>query len=257
MKQICLATISLVTVITCSLLLSLWLLAAPTGNCGENITYTITDGSLVLEGSGSITDYTPSTLPWLEEAGTITSITIPEGITYIGVDAFLNLSVTQVTIPESVILISSHALGYTYADEVYTPIEGFTIIGKQGSAAETYAAENGFLFEAIEDPLPSGECGTEATWELSKDGILTITGNGPMDNYANSSVTPWYEYITEKDGFCVTSVVITEGITTIGNHAFADCRKLTSVSLPSSLTSIGTGACAANRIHPRSCFNHR
>jgi len=245
MKRIGLITLSIVTIITFTLLFSTLLLAAPSGSCGESITYTITDGSLVLEGSGSITDYTPSTLPWLEEAGTITSITIPEGITYIGVDAFLNLNVTKVMIPESVILISSHAIGYTYADEVYTPIEDFTIVSNPGSAAETYAVENGFLFEAIEEPLPSGVCGTDAAWELSKDGILTITGNGPMVNYENSAATPWYEYITEKNGFYVTSVVVAEGITTIGNHAFADCRKLTSVSLPNSLTAIGTGAFSA------------
>lgn len=242
MKRICLAILSLVTVITCSMFLSLWLLAAPTGNCGESITYTITDGALVLEGSGSMADFTPSTLPWLEEASTITSVTIPDGITFIGVNAFLNLGVTKVTIPESVILIGSHALGYTYADETYTAIEGFTIVGKQGTAAETYANENGFLFEAIEDPLPSGSCGAEATWELSKDGVLTISGSGPMENYTNRTSTPWNEYITEKDGFRITSVVITEGITTVGNHAFADCRRLSSVTLPSSLTSIGIGA---------------
>ena len=37
-----------------------------------------------------------------------------------------------------------------------------------------------------------GSCGENATWEYS-DGVLTISGNGPMEDYINGSA-PWYDY---------------------------------------------------------------
>ncbi len=232
----------LISVITCSLLLSFFVLAAPSGTCGDTISYTVTNGALVLKGTGSIADYTPGTIPWLDEASAITSLTIPDGITVIGVNAFLNLSVTKVIVPESILLISDYALGFTYEEGTYTAIEGFTIVGKSGSTAETYATENGFIFEATEEPLPSGSCGQNAFWELSTDGVLTISGSGAMANYSSSSSAPWSDYITGKDDLRIASIVIAPGITTIGNYAFADCRRLASVSLPSGLTAIGVSA---------------
>ncbi len=40
----------------------------------------------------------------------------------------------------------------------------------------------------------------------------------------------------------VTSIVIPEGVTSIGEAAFFDCRCLTSITIPSSVTSIGDSA---------------
>ena len=242
MTKLRFAIASLLTVICCCLTLTLVLYASPSGSCGESITYTISDNALILDGTGIIDDYTPSSLPWLEEAAQITSIVIPDGITMIGVNAFLNLSANEVTIPESVTLISPNSLGYTYRDESYTPIEGFKIIGKAGSAAEDYATENGFTFEALTPPVPTGSCGANAVWTLSADGTLTISGSGAISDFSNSSSTPWADYISGKDDFRITSLVIETGITSIGSNAFADCRRLSSVSLPDSLTAIGSSA---------------
>jgi len=242
MKKLSLAAFLLIAVTAFSLLLSLAMLAAPSGDCGNNITYTVTDGALVLSGSGSMNDYTPSTLPWGDEAVFITSLTIPEGITSIGIDAFLNLSVSKVTIPESVILIGSNALGYSYYEGTYRALSDFTIVGKRGSAAETYATQNGFDFEAISPALPSGSCGQSVTWSLSEDGVLTISGNGPMADYGSSATTPWADYVSGKDGLRITAVVIESGVTSVGKYAFASCRRLSSVSIASGVTSIGVGA---------------
>lgn len=74
----------------------------------------------------------------------------------------------------------------------------------------------------------SGDC----TWEL--DGTtLVISGNGAMSNFDRVSA-PWGKEITE--------VVIQNGVTTIGQYAFADCKKLVSVSLPESLQIIRENA---------------
>lgn len=83
-------------------------------------------------------------------------------------------------------------------------------------------------------------CGPETTWELV-DGTLIISGSGDMDYYyADQGVyAPWYE----QRG-AITSVVIEDGVTGIGDYAFYDCGNLTEVSLPEGLEIIGNNAFA-------------
>ena len=81
----------------------------------------------------------------------------------------------------------------------------------------------------------SGTCGNNLTWDLTND-VLTISGTGTMTNYTSSS-SPWYSYRSS-----ITSVVIEEGVTNIGNYAFQNCSGLTSVTIPNSVTSIGENA---------------
>lgn len=76
----------------------------------------------------------------------------------------------------------------------------------------------------------SGTCGTNLKWKLTDEGVLTITGTGEMYNYRGRS-RPWSLY-------SVKQVIIGDGVTTIGNYAFASCYALTSVIIPSSVTTI-------------------
>ena len=78
----------------------------------------------------------------------------------------------------------------------------------------------------------SGTCGDNLTWNLT-DGVLTIRGTGDMYNYGKRE-TPWDDY-----RFSILSVIITDGVTTIGNHAFYYCTNLTSIEIPNSVTSVG------------------
>ena len=84
--------------------------------------------------------------------------------------------------------------------------------------------------------IASGECGysgDDLTWTLTDDGTLTISGVGRMNSYSSSSSIPWYE---EKDR--IRTVIINDGVTSIGSYAFYYCSGLTSIDLPKSLTSI-------------------
>ena len=87
--------------------------------------------------------------------------------------------------------------------------------------------------------LASGTCGDNgdnATWSLDDAGKLTISGTGDMDIYYGNG-QPWYNY---KDD--ITSVVIEDGITSIGSNAFYKYTGLTSITIPDSVTRIGHGA---------------
>ena len=76
----------------------------------------------------------------------LTSIIIPNSVNSIGELAFYDCyRLTSVTIPQSVTQIGKEALGYTYGVKV----DGFTVIGYTGSAAEKYAKDNGFMFRGI------------------------------------------------------------------------------------------------------------
>ena len=89
----------------------------------------------------------------------------------------------------------------------------------------------------------SGSCGENVTWTLTADGTLTISGTGAMTDYTYDSRSPWYSCRTY-----IKRVVMQQGVTSIGDHAFWDCSGLTSVTIPDGVTSIGDYAfsgCAA------------
>lgn len=91
---------------------------------------------------------------------------------------------------------------------------------------------------ALAQPLAgSGSCGDDAEWQLSKDGVLVITGSGAIYDYSADSPAPW-------SGLAVSRVEVGETISDIGSSAFASCRQLVELSLPLSLESIGESAFA-------------
>ena len=87
--------------------------------------------------------------------------------------------------------------------------------------------------------LAKGTCGAQGdnlTWELSCEGGLTIKGTGAMSDYLDWN-SPWREY---KDS--IKSVIVEEGVTSIGYAAFRDHGHLQHCSLPSTIESIGEEA---------------
>ena len=81
----------------------------------------------------------------------------------------------------------------------------------------------------------SGTCGPDLTWHLTDNGVLTISGNGKMNDYLYHNRAPWGENNIKQ-------IIIADGITTIGGGAFRDCSALTSVTIPNSVTEIGHSA---------------
>ena len=104
---------------------------------------------------------------------------------------------------------------------------------------------------AADEVWSSGTCGKEGdgsniTWTLYKSGLLTFTGTGAMRNYKSpvedGTPSPWAEHSG------IRRIEIGEGITSVGNNAFHASEGIESVTLPSTLRSIGKSAFSANGI---------
>lgn len=111
----------------------------------------------------------------------------------------------------------------------------YTVLGTNSNAiSSSFCSEtqsNKFVV------TPDGVCGENLTWTLA-DGVLTISGNGAMADFDHvigwDHSMPWYPY---QDEIC--SVVVNEGVTTIGNNAFYWCKSQKTVDLPKTITQIG------------------
>lgn len=111
-------------------------------------------GNRSFENSNSIKELKfPSTLKSIGEKSfydnsSLVKLELNDGLETIGENAFLGCrSLKSVTIPASVTSIGEKAFGYyTTEKNEYKKYDGFTIYGYRGTAAETYANENGFTF---------------------------------------------------------------------------------------------------------------
>ncbi|MBR6427844.1 MAG: leucine-rich repeat domain-containing protein, partial [Clostridia bacterium] len=134
--------------------------------------------------------------------------------------------------------IGEHAIGFLIDGGEYVSVKEMLIISERGSAAETYAAENGFDFSTPEPDTPHGSVG-ELVWNITTNGILSIDGNGPIPDFVTGDDAPWAEYYSEKDGIFITSVRIGDGVTRIGDRSFASENLISSVETADTLTSVG------------------
>ena len=162
----------------------------------------------------------------------LTTLTLPEGVSYIGYNAFTDCTgLTSFYLPDGVSSIMTNA---------FNGDTDIVLSVGNNSYARNWAESHGFAYVEREPAqIASGSCGENLSWTLSSNGILTITGTGSMTTYSGEANIPWYSNRT-----MITKVVIGEGVTKLTTNAFCGCSNLTEVEFAenSSLQMIGGSA---------------
>jgi hypothetical protein len=113
----------------------------------------------------------------------------------------------------------------------------YTVTAEDGKTTKNYVAK------ATVQDIVSGITG-DCTWALTGTAgnyTLTVSGEGAMGNYSEAS-PPWNEYMDD-----IKTVVIREGVTTVGAGAFDACSNLTAVTISNSVITIEVEAFDACR----------
>ncbi len=204
--------------------------AATSGTCGDNLTWTFDEstGELVISGTGDMYDWSSQDeVPWYDYRSSIKTVTISDGVTSIGDDAFYNCeSLEGVTIGNSVTFIGDSAFYQC------TSLTNLTI----GNSV-TFIGNCAF-------------CNCESLKSITIPDSVTSIDVGAFKNCYNlTSIIIPDSVTTIGDSaffYCarLKSVTIGNGVTSIDGRAFAYCESLTSVTIPDSVTSIGEYAFA-------------
>ena len=176
--------------------------AVESGTCGDNLTWTLDGGVLVISGTGAMTLYSSSQSTWAAAKMKIRSVVIESGVTSIGYSAFSNCSnLTSVEIPDSVTSIGDYAFSDCSSLASIAIPNSITSIG-QGAFS----------------------------------GCSRLTSITIPDSVTNISPSAF----SSCSG--LTSITIPDGVTSIGSGAFQWCSRLTSITIPDSVKSIGNSA---------------
>ena len=165
----------------------------------------------------------------------LTSITIPASVTKIGERAFIESGLNGISFKGDALQIADNAFTNVTATVKYPHTKNWP-----EDKLQDYGGT--ITWKAITETVASGTCGAEGdnlTWTLDSDGVLTISGTGDMAYYSASNEAPWAEHRET-----ITEIVLPEGMTSIGDYAFADCSKVKEVIIPDSVISIYGGAFA-------------
>mgnify|MGYP002802687320 CR=1 FL=1 len=168
----------------------------------------------------------------------ITSMTIPGGVTSLGINAFLYCNnLTEMTIGNGVQELDSQTFlgcgsleSLSFGDGIRN-LAGY-IFESCSSLKEIeisegnpfFCSENSVLFNKNKTALVYYPAGRAEVSYIVPDGVRSI----------------------ESDAFCqcisLTEITLSESVTSIGSEAFYQCTSLTKVTLPEGLTSIGSDA---------------
>lgn len=215
----------LLVLLTALTLLPLGALADDNNKCGENLTWKFKGGTLSIDGTGEMYDYSEDYLaPWNEHCLEITNVTISDGVTSIGSYAFCYCSVKSITLPFGLKHIGSSAFfNCPNIQQIKIP-------------------------DSVEyiDPYAFSLCKGLHTVQLPAS--LTLISEelfAECDNLRNLSIPDTVTEIGANAFSKCTEFSLTglpDGIKSIGAAAFEDCGRIEELVLPETLEHIGEAA---------------
>lgn len=207
-------------------LLPLGALANDDNKCGENLTWEFADGILTISGTGDMYDYSSADpAPWSAKNNDISEITVLDGVTSIGDNAFHSCCAESIDLQcTSLVSIGKNAFSRcTTLTSIFIP-DSVQSIGSEAFS------------------LCEGLSMVELPTTLTKipDGIFTdctlldsITIPDTVTEIGANAFLRCTAFILEK---------LPAGIKSIGAAAFANCGNIESLALPGTLESIGEAA---------------
>lgn len=173
------------------------------------------------------------------ECSSLPSIEFAEGLERIPYGALCRcFSLASVTIPSTVKVIEYDSFDCfsDYVLQIYYPLspEEFDLI-RYGGGQSTDFLEAEVNYGSV--VLTSGNVNEEITWKLYDTGVLAITGSGEMPDYEDGvgyNDQDIAEWIHED----YHTVIIADGITSVGDYAFLWAENLTTVNVTPSVTYI-------------------
>ena len=195
----------------------------------------------------------------------LTGITLPDGVTGLGMHVFSGCrALTEITLPGDLLYIGKGA--FHNCDGLRRVIfNGTALQWNRMRIEESDVLHNDALYQAAKDYRPeayrapvggiidSGFCGDRdggrnLLWTLDDAGTLTIRGVGPMRSYDGGyedRYSGWYYCAAPWGGDLgrsgrIRSVVIGDGVTSLGDFAFYGCQSLASATVPASVTRLGS-----------------
>ena len=230
------------------------LAADPTtsSSCGENLTWTLTkneDGTtytLTISGTGEMEDYTVGGAPWHVALGVpanrkqITEIVLPNGLTHIGNNAFLQAAVTKVEIPNTVVSIGTNAFWKCNTIETTLPasVRELGATAFYGTFVVNVDANNPYL---------CSEENGKVLYSKDKTTLYQVSQDCAGDFTIPSTVTTINDFAMNGCANVTGELVIPDSVQTIGRSAF-EGTGFTSLNLGNSVKEIGVSAfykCAA------------
>ena len=229
-------------------------------NCTSLTSITIPDsvtsiGNNTFDGCTSLTSITiPDNVTSIcnntfRNCTSLTSITIPDSVTSIDSSAFDGCtSLISITIPDNVTSIGNSVFsGCTSLTSINIP-SSVTSIGNDAFSGcdilllDNYKSRTGYPWGAT-DILIHNENVTTTINENSTDRQVP-TANSVYNFIIENmfSIKFDMEYLKEYIERTITSINISDSVTSIGDGAFRYCKSLTSINIPDSVTSIGRDA---------------
>lgn len=160
---------------------------------------------------------------------------IDENVTHIRIKNFKTLYYLGEEFEAEVYAYRDDGSCYMVEDYLYYDFDS-SIIGEQSVMVRYGDFTDACIVCVYEEELTeslSGTCGANLIWTLEPNGVLTISGTGAMENYENTNGMPWYDHRCR-----IKEIIIEDGVTSIGKHAFAWCRSVECVGLPNTVTEI-------------------